>query len=92
MEKIETGSDRAPKASPVPTLVQQGSALAGLSALSRWSHTPEEILNKLRDELLNAEVFDTVLEAKGLYQKKWRWQRSSRQVTCAFSSLYLLHN
>lgn len=64
----------------------------GAFALSRWRHRPEEIRNKLRDELLNAEVFDTVLEAKVLYQKRWRWQRSSGQVTCAFSSLYLLHN
>ncbi len=60
--------------------------------MSRWRHRPEEIIKKLRGEMLNAEVFDTVLEAKVLYQKKWRWHRSSGQVTCAFSPLYLLHN
>jgi len=28
----------------------------GAFALTRWCHRPEEIRNKLRDELLNAEV------------------------------------
>lgn len=59
--------------------------------MSTWLHRPEEIINKLRDEILNAEVFDTVLEAKVLCEKCGR-HRSSGQVTCAFSSLYLLHN
>jgi hypothetical protein len=54
--------------------------------LSRWRHTPEEIRSKLREaqsglasgctepdseKLLNAKVFDTVLEAKVLWEQ-WR--------------------
>ncbi len=35
------------------------------------SYTPEQIINKLRDELLNRKVFATLTEAKVLI-KQWR--------------------
>ena len=35
--------------------------------------TTEQIIRKLRDELLNGEIFYTLLEAKALVER-WRWE------------------
>ena len=37
----------------------------------RETYTPEQIINKLRDELLNREVFATLMEAEILIEQ-WR--------------------
>ncbi|MHC4277728.1 MAG: integrase core domain-containing protein [Planctomycetota bacterium] len=40
--------------------------------MSRKRYTVEQIIHKLRDELLNVEIFDTLFEAKVLVE---RWCR-----------------
>ncbi len=40
--------------------------------MSRKRYTVEQIIHKLRDELLNVEIFDTLFEAKVLVE---RWRR-----------------
>ena len=49
----------------------------------RKTYTPEQIINKLRDELLNRKVFTTLTEAKVLIEQ---WQREYNQA-CSHSSL-----
>ncbi len=43
----------------------------------RRTYTPEQIINKLRDELLNREIFTTLIEAKILIEG---WRREYNQV------------
>ncbi len=43
----------------------------------RKNFTPEQIINKLRDELLNREIFTTLTEAKVLIGQ---WRREYNQV------------
>ena len=46
---------------------------------SPWEHgSPESFSGKLRDELLNVEIFDTLREAQVLTE---RWRREKRQTT-----------
>jgi len=45
--------------------------------MSRKRYTAEQIIGKLRDELLNREIFDTLLEAKVLVG---RWRRHYDQA------------
>jgi len=40
--------------------------------MDRKCYTPEQIVSMLRDELLNGEIFDTLLEASVLIE---RWRR-----------------
>jgi len=35
-------------------------------------YTPDRIIRKLRDELLNGEIFDTMLEARVLTERWWQ--------------------
>ena len=43
----------------------------------RKSYTPEQIISKLRDELLNREIFTTLTEAKILIEQ---WRREYNQI------------
>jgi len=43
----------------------------------RKNFTPEQIINKLRDELLNREIFTTLTEAKVLIEQ---WRKEYNQV------------
>jgi transposase InsO family protein len=43
----------------------------------RKNFTPEQIINKLRDELLNREIFTTLTEAKALIEQ---WRKEYNQV------------
>ena len=43
----------------------------------RKTYTPEQIINKLRDESLNREIFTTLTEAKVLIEQ---WRREYNQV------------
>ena len=42
-----------------------------IRATSSWRQYPESSIGKLRDELLNGEIFDTLLEAQVLVER-WR--------------------
>ncbi len=43
----------------------------------RKTYTPEQIINNLRDELLNREIFTTLTEAKILIEQ---WRREYNQL------------
>ncbi len=45
--------------------------------MGRKIHTVEQIIHKLRDELLNVEIFDTLLEAKVLVEG---WRREHKTL------------
>ncbi len=45
--------------------------------MAKKHYTPEQIINKLRDELLNREIFTTLTEAKVLIKQ---WRREYNQV------------
>ncbi len=52
------------------------------------TYTPEQIINKLSDELLNREIFTTLTEANVLIE---RWRREYNQVRPHSSLGYRAH-
>jgi hypothetical protein len=52
--------------------------------MSRQHHVAEEMIGKLRNELLNDEIFDTILETSAITEQ-WRKQCDTVRSHCSLA-------